>query len=194
MHDESTVDLQRRQFLLTCSRVLGGVGAVCALSPFVASWLPSDKARAAGSPVRVDLSGLEPGQQMTVEWQSKPVWIIRRTPDMLQQLQMSTTRLRDPQSLVTQQPSYAQNTHRSIKPDYLVLVGLCTHLGCSPQYEPKATALRPDWSGGFVCPCHGSLFDLAGRVYKNMPAPINLEVPPHHFVSEHVVIIGEDVS
>lgn len=186
------VDEQRRRFLLTATGVLGGVGVACALKPLVSSWLPSAKAQAAGAPVQVDLSRIEPGQQVTVEWRGKPVWIIRRTQEMLQQLRANDGQLRDPDSLVEQQPAYAQNEYRSINPEYLVLVGVCTHLGCSPKYTPLENELGPDWPGGFFCPCHGSTFDLAGRVFKGVPAPINLEVPPYQFISEHVIVIGQD--
>ena len=189
---EESVDEQRRRFLLTTTSVLGGVGALCALSPFIASWMPSDKAQAEGAPVQVDLSKMEPGQQVTVAWRGKPVWIIRRTPDMLKHLDEDRLRLRDPDSMVAQQPMYAQNIYRSIKPEYLVLVGICTHLGCSPKYKPFEKELGPDWPGGFYCPCHGSTFDLAGRVFNGVPAPINLEVPPYHYISEHVIVIGEE--
>ncbi|ETO92301.1 ubiquinol-cytochrome c reductase iron-sulfur subunit [Legionella oakridgensis] len=189
--DES-IDEQRRRFLLMTTGVLGGIGTLCALTPFITSWMPSAKARAAGAPVEVDLSKLEPGQQVTVEWRGKPVWIIRRTPEMLQHLNEIEGRLRDPNSLVEQQPEYAQNKYRSIKPEYLILVGICTHLGCSPKYKPYEKELGPEWPGGFYCPCHGSSFDLAGRVFKGVPAPINLEVPPYRFVKEHVIVIGED--
>jgi len=188
------VDETRRRFLLTSTSVLGGIGALCALTPFVASWMPSAKAEASGAPVEVDLSKMEPGQQVTVEWRGKPVWIIRRTKDMLRHLNDANARLRDPDSFVAQQPEYAKNRYRSIKPDYLVLVGICTHLGCSPKYKPYEKEMGPDWPGGFYCPCHGSSFDLAGRVFKDVPAPINLEVPPYRFVGEHVIIIGEDES
>ena len=190
--DESSIDQQRRQFLLTSAGVLGGVGAMCALSPFIASWMPSAKAEAAGAPVEVDLSTLEPGQQAIVEWRGKPVWIIRRTPEMLKHLDDDRARLRDPDSLVDQQPDYAKNHYRSVKPEYLVLVGICTHLGCSPKYKPFERELGPDWPGGFFCPCHGSMFDLAGRVFKNVPAPINLAVPPYRFINDTRIIIGED--
>ena len=186
------IDEERRRFLLTTTGVLGGIGALCALTPFVASWLPSAKAVAAGAPVQVDLSKMAPGQQVTVAWRGKPVWIIRRTPDMLKHLHESKATLRDPDSLVEQQPTYAKNEYRSIKPEYLVLVGICTHLGCSPKYKPFEKELGPDWPGGFYCPCHGSTFDLSGRVFKGVPAPINLEVPPYRFISEHEIIIGAD--
>ena len=188
-----SVDEQRRRFLLASTGVLGGVGALCVLTPFVSSWMPSAKAQAEGAPVQVDLSKLEPGQQVTVPWRGKPVWIIRRTPDMLKQLESEDKeQLRDPDSLVEQQPKYAKNKFRSINPEYLVLVGICTHLGCSPKYKPIEKELGPDWPGGFYCPCHGSLFDMAGRVFKGVPAPINLEVPPYRYISEHVIVIGED--
>ncbi len=187
-----SVDEQRRRFLLTTTGILGGVGAICALTPFVSSLLPSAKALASGAPVEVDLSKLMPGQQATVEWQGKPVWIIRRTQDMLKHLDEDRALLRDPDSLVTQQPNYAKNKFRSINPEYLVLVGICTHLGCSPKYKPTIKELGPDWPGGFYCPCHGSTFDLAGRVFKGVPAPINLEVPPYRFLNAHTIIIGEE--
>ena len=196
MHPEDSVkdpevDEQRRQFLLRSTAALGGVGAACALTPFVSSWLPSAKAQAAGAPVEVDLSSLEPGQQVTVEWRGKPVWIIRRTEEMLKNLPKVEDQLRDPQSLIDQQPEYAENQYRSIKPEYLVLIGICTHLGCSPKYTPDVEEIGPGWVGGFYCPCHGSTFDLAGRVFKGVPAPINLEVPPYEFISEHVIVIGQ---
>lgn len=187
----SSVDEDRRKFLLATTGVLGGVGAVCALSPFVSSWFPSAEAQAAGAPVEVDLSQLEPGQQVTVEWRGRPVWIVRRTKEMLKQIEEHPEFLRDPESRVNQQPEYAQNKYRSIKPEYLVLIGICTHLGCVPKYNPEEDSLEPDWPGGFFCPCHGSKFDLSGRVFKGAPAPINMEVPPYHFIDEHVIVIGE---
>lgn len=191
---EEEIDEQRRKFLLTTTGVLGGVGVACALTPFISSWLPSAKAEAAGAPVQVDLSKMEPGQQVTVEWRGRPVWIIRRTKEMLQHLAGHDEQLRDPDSLVEQQPEYAKNQHRSINPEYLVLIGICTHLGCSPKYTPVEDSLGPNWPGGFYCPCHGSTFDLAGRVFKGVPAPINLEVPPYQFLSEHVIVIGQDTK
>ena len=189
---QEPVDSKRRQFLLASAGILGSVGALCALKPFVSSWMPSAAAIAAGTPVEVDLSKIEPGQQVVVEWRGKPVWIIRRTSAMLEQLQQDPARLRDPDSLVNQQPSYANNYYRSIRPEYLVLIGICTHLGCSPKYKPFEAELGPDWPGGFFCPCHGSKFDLAGRVFRNVPAPINLAVPPYRFVSDTRIIIGEE--
>ena len=190
--EQSLPDASRRRFLLTAASTLGGIGALCALTPLVASWMPSAKAEAEGAPVEVDLSQMEPGQQAVVAWRGKPVWIIRRTPSMLAALSTEQVTLRDPDSLVPQQPFYAKNKFRSIKPEYLVLIGICTHLGCSPKYKPTEKELGPDWPGGFYCPCHGSLFDLAGRVLTGVPAPINLEVPPYRFVNEHTIIIGED--
>ncbi|WP_367606460.1 ubiquinol-cytochrome c reductase iron-sulfur subunit [Legionella sp. W05-934-2] len=189
--DESNIDQERRDFLLKTTGAIGGVGAACALTPFISSWLPSAKAQAAGAPVQVDLKDLEPGQQVTVEWRGKPVWILRRTKEMLEGLPKIQSSLRDPESLVDQQPEYAKNEYRSINPEYLVLVGICTHLGCVPKYTPNAEEFGADWMGGFYCPCHGSRFDFAGRVYKGVPAPINLQVPPYKFVSEHVIVIGE---
>jgi ubiquinol-cytochrome c reductase iron-sulfur subunit len=190
--NNEVVDEGRRRFLVTTTCVLGGVGALCALTPLVSSWLPSAKAQAEGAPVQVDLSKLEPGEQAVVEWRGKPVWIIRRTKEMLQKLSGNSANLRDPQSLVAQQPQYAQNEHRSLNPEYLVLLGICTHLGCAPKYKPTLADLGPDWPGGFFCPCHGSTFDLAGRVFKNVPAPINLEVPPHYFINQQTLVIGKD--
>lgn len=190
----NSIDEDRRRFLLTGTCVLGGIGAACALTPLVSSWLPSAKAQAAGAPVQVDLSRMQPGEQAIVEWRGKPVWIIRRTKEMLEHLNADTSLLRDPDSLVDQQPAYAQNIYRSINPEYLVLIGICTHLGCSPKYKPSLQELGPDWPGGFFCPCHGSTFDLSGRVFKGVPAPINLEVPPYHFLNEHTIVIGEDAK
>ncbi|USQ14303.1 ubiquinol-cytochrome c reductase iron-sulfur subunit [Legionella lytica] len=189
---DDSVDESRRRFLLGTTCVLGGVGALCALTPLVSSWLPSAKAQADGAPIQVDLSKMEPGEQAVVEWRGKPVWIIRRTQEMLQKLNENVSQLRDPQSFTAQQPTYAQNIHRSINPEYLVLIGICTHLGCSPKYKPTLGELGPDWPGGFFCPCHGSTFDLAGRVFKNVPAPINMEVPPHYFIDKHTLVIGEN--
>lgn len=185
------VDEKRRRFLLNGVGILGGISTIFAMTPFISSWFPSSKAKATGIPVEVDLSELEPGQQVTVEWRGKPVWIVRRTQKMLKNLSEHENQLRDPDSLVQQQPLYAKNRHRSINPEYLILIGICTHLGCSPKYTPNENSLGSDWPGGFYCPCHGSTFDMSGRVFKGVPAPINLEVPPYRFVSEHVVIIGE---
>lgn len=192
--DPQSIDEERRRFLLNTTCALGGVGALCALTPFVTSLLPSAKTQALGAPVEVDLSTLEPGQNAIIEWRGKPVWIIRRTKEMLDHLNGHNAELRDPDSLVDQQPEYAKNEYRSIKPEYLVLIGICTHLGCSPKYKPSLGELGNEWPGGFFCPCHGSTFDLSGRVFKGVPAPINLEVPPYRFINEHTIIIGEDTK
>lgn len=192
---DDRVDLRKRRFLTAAATVVGGVGAVYALVPFVASMQPSARAQAAGAPVEADISKLEPGQRLTVEWRGKPVWIVRRTEEVLKALPTLDGQLRDPKSEVdTQQPSYAQNEYRSIKPDIFVVIGICTHLGCSPTYRPDAGAadLGADWPGGFFCPCHGSRFDMAGRVYQGVPAPTNLEVPPYYFLSDARLLIGED--
>lgn len=191
------VNHERRRLFIGLTAATGAVGAVGAAVPFVGSWVPSARARAAGAPVTVDVSKLEPGQKMVVEWRGKPVWIVRRTAEALQDLSKVEGLLRDPHSdELAQQPSYAANDVRAIKPEYLVLVGLCTHLGCSPLYKPEVDTAEfgDDWFGGFYCPCHGSKFDLAGRVYKGVPAPTNLEVPPHYYVSDGVITIGEDGS
>jgi ubiquinol-cytochrome c reductase iron-sulfur subunit len=164
--------------------------------PFAASWLPSERAKAGGAPVVADISALEPGQIMTVEWRSKPVWIVRRTKEMLDGLVRADGKVSDPKSDVPMQPEYAKNEYRSIRPELLVLVGICTHLGCSPQSKPAEdkTEMGADWTGGFLCPCHGSKFDLAGRVYKGAPAPVNLEVPKYTFLSDTRILIGDDTK
>jgi ubiquinol-cytochrome c reductase iron-sulfur subunit len=186
----------RRRRLLAITSGLGLVGTAFAATPFVLSMMPSARAKASGAPVEVDIGKVEPGQLLTVEWRGKPVWILRRTPEMLKTLKEDEVFLADPKSSVdSQQPSYAQNVARSIKPEYLVLVGICTHLGCSPAQRLEAGAvsgLGDQWPGGFFCPCHGSKFDLSGRVYKNVPAPTNLEVPPYTYMSDTRIIIGVD--
>ena len=184
----------RRRFLTAATSVVGAVGMGFVLVPFISSMQPSAKARAAGAPVRADISKLESGQMIRVKWRGKPVWLVRRTEKMLEVLPTLDTTLRDPESLESIQPPYAQNEYRSIKPELLVTVGICTHLGCSPTYRPDVGAadLGADWEGGFFCPCHGSKFDLAGRVYKGVPAPTNLVIPPHSYLSETELLIGED--
>jgi ubiquinol-cytochrome c reductase iron-sulfur subunit len=189
---DDTIDTGRRRFLTAATTVIGGVGVVYAASPFISSWFPSAKAQALGAPVKIDLSKLEPGAQMTVEWRGQPVWVIHRTKPMLEKLPELDGLLRDPTSEHDQQPQYAHNEYRSIKPEYLVLIGICTHLGCVPMYRPDIGSIEPSWQGGFFCPCHGSKFDLAGRVYKGVPAPLNLVVPPYKYVSDTVIIVGED--
>lgn len=192
MTDQS-VDIERRKFLVTLTSIFGALGAAFATVPFIGSWFPSAKAKAAGAPVTADISRLEPDQRMVVEWRGKPVWIIRRSQENLDRLD-KVSNLRDPNSDVEQQPEYAKNTFRSINPEYLVLIGVCTHLGCSPTFVPGIGDLGPNWPGGFYCPCHGSKFDLAGRVFTGVPAPINLEVPPYRFIDDHTIIIGEHTT
>ncbi len=189
------IDKGRRRFLTQVSTGVGLAGSVVAATPFVLSMTPSARARAAGAPVEIDISKLEPGQMITEEWRGKPVWVISRTPEMLAGLKTVEPKLADPASNESEQPEYAQNQYRSTKPEILVLVGICTHLGCAPV---EKFAIGPDsefgadWTGGFFCPCHGSKFDLAGRVYANVPAPTNLEVPPYKFLSDTLLLIGED--
>ncbi|GAB4224102.1 MAG: ubiquinol-cytochrome c reductase iron-sulfur subunit [Gammaproteobacteria bacterium] len=190
--EQRSVDQKRRRFLKSTTALLSGVGVVAASVPFVASWLPSAQAQAAGAPREVDISKLAPGELITVEWRGKPVWIIMRTPQMLQDLTKNESHLRDPDSVASIQPDYVDKRNRALKPNILVLIGICTHLGCAPSYEPEIGALGPAWRGGFFCPCHGSSFDLAGRVYTGVPAPINLEVPPYYYASDNVIIVGED--
>lgn len=192
--DKEGIDDNRRQFLVSTTTLLGLIGIGAASVPFASSWWPSARAKALGAPVEVDLSKMEPGQMVVVEWRGKPVWIVKRTQAMLEKLDTHNSNLRDPDSKVEQQPDYAKNQYRSINPVYLVLIGICTHLGCSPKYKPTLGELGPNWPGGFYCPCHGSTFDLAGRVFKGVPAPINLEVPPHHYIKQDVLVIGEDKS
>jgi ubiquinol-cytochrome c reductase iron-sulfur subunit len=188
------VDLKRRRMLTAATSVVGAVGAGYVVYPFLAAWAPSEKAKAAGAPVEADISKLEPGQMMRVKWRGKPVWIVHRTEKNLQDLPSLDEKLSDPTSEMPQQPSYCKNAHRSIKPKYLVAIGICTHLGCSPTYRPDVAPadLGPEWVGGFFCPCHGSRFDLAARVFKGVPAPTNLVIPPHQYLSDDLLLIGED--
>ena len=191
---DQKVDAGRRQLLLATSAA-GGVAVAATAVPFVASLTPSERAKAAGAPVEVDISKLQPGQMMTVEWRGKPVWIINRTKEMLDSLKKTDGEVSDPNSEKPQQPEYAKNEGRSIKPEIFVAVGICTHLGCSPSDKFKTGAesgVSADWPGGFLCPCHGSTFDLAGRVYKNKPAPDNLEIPPHKYLADTKILIGDD--
>jgi len=190
---EKKIDNTRRNLLVATAAVSGAAGAAVAV-PFAWSWWPSERAKAAGAPVEADISALAPGELAVVEWRGKPVWIMRRTKEMLDAVRKADDKVTDPQSKDSPQPEYAKNANRSIKPEVLVLVGICSHLGCSPQSkgaEAKAE-MGADWAGGFLCPCHGSKFDLAGRVYKGAPAPINLEVPPHTYLSDTKLLIGED--
>lgn len=193
MDDRVKVDRTRRNLILATSAA-GGVAAAGAAVPFVASMWPSERAKAAGAPVEFDISGLMPGELAVVEWRGKPVWIMRRTKAMLEGIKQADARVSDPGSEVDQQPKYAKNEFRSIKPDLMVLVGVCTHLGCSPKEKTAddKAEMGGDWPGGFYCPCHGSKFDLAGRVFRGSPAPKNLEVPPYEYVSDNTLVIGED--
>jgi len=185
----------KRRFLLAATTVAGGAAAVAAASPFFLSWFPSERAKAAGAPVEFDMSKVEPGMLVTVEWRGKPVWIVHRTKEMLDSLDAVASELADPGSDVTMQPDYCKNKERAQKPQYLVVEGICTHLGCSPTALLKSgteSGLGEGWKGGFYCPCHGSKFDLAGRVFKGVPAPTNLRIPAHTYLSETRVLIGED--
>lgn len=183
------VDRARRCFLKKSSQVLACVGVACAMTPLVGSLRPNASTLAEIHPVQVDLKDLAPGQQMIVSWQDQPVLIVRRTLTMQKNLQFQRAQLRDPDSHVRQQPESARNKFRSLHPEYIILLGVCTHLGCSPRYDP--VVVEPGWHGGWVCPCHGSRFDLAGRVFKDVPAPVNMRVPPYRFISDHEIIIGE---
>ena len=194
---DQCMDKSRRNWLIATS-VAGGVGGVAVALPLVNTFAPSERAKAAGAPVEIDIAGMQPGELRTVEWRGKPVWVVRRTPDMVESLKKTDAEVADPKSERNPgdlTPEYARNQYRSIKPEYLVAVGICSHLGCSPtaKFQTGAQPSLPDnWEGGFLCPCHGSTFDLAGRVFKNKPAPDNLEVPPHMYVSDTKLIIGED--
>ena len=195
--DKQQIDSSKRTWLIASS-CAGAAGAVATAIPFVSTFQPSERAKAAGAAVEVDIAGLKPGEKVTVEWRGKPVWVVRRTPEQLAALATLTGQLADPESKRKPDeftPVYARNEARSIKPEYFVAVGICTHLGCSPsdKFQTGAQPSLPnDWQGGFFCPCHGSTFDMAGRVYKNKPAPDNLEVPPHMYLSDSKLLIGED--
>jgi ubiquinol-cytochrome c reductase iron-sulfur subunit len=183
----------RRKFLTLTTGVVGAVGAAAVAVPFVKSWSPSEKAKAAGAPVTVDISKIQPGQLIRVEWRGKPVWVVSRTQKIIDELGTLDSKLRDPASSEAQQPEYATNALRSLKEDLFVAVGICTHLGCSPTYLPDSFSEQVEGvESGFFCPCHGSKFDMAGRVFQNVPAPLNLVIPPHYFVSETQILIGLD--
>ena len=188
------VDRGRRRLLVTATSLTGAAGVVFAATPFLASWKPSARAKALGAPVEIDISKLEPGAMLKVEWRGKPVWVVRRTPEMLKQLDLATPFLLDPDSDASKQPAYAKNEGRSRKPEYFVVLGVCTHLGCSPmaKFQRDDVTVAADWPGGFYCPCHGSKFDLAGRVFKGVPAPSNLEVPPYTFLADGRILVGSD--
>jgi ubiquinol-cytochrome c reductase iron-sulfur subunit len=182
-------DNSRRRFLTAATVVVGAVGTAAMAVPFLGSWSPSARAKSAGAPVQANIGKLQPGQQIIVKWRGKPVWVVRRDQKALATLPKVTDLLRDPGSDESKQPEYARNEQRSRKPEFLIVEGICTHLGCSPTYQPEITT---DFEGGFFCPCHGSKFDLAGRVYSGVPAPTNLTIPPHYFVNDDVILIGED--
>lgn len=188
------VDNKRRRVLLAATSVVGAIGAGFVAVPFIASMNPSAKARAAGAPVEADISRLEPGALLRVKWRGKPVWVVHRTEKMLSLLPELEPKLADPDSTASEQPPYTQNKVRSIKPQYFVAIGICTHLGCAPTYRPEVAPedLGAEWKGGFFCPCHGSTFDLAGRVYAGVPAPTNLVIPKHTYLSETTILVGED--
>lgn len=189
------VNESRRRVLIGATCAVGAVGAVGAAIPFVGSWSPSAKAKAAGAPVKANISKIEPGAMITVEWRGKPVYVVRRTEETVANLSKTEDLVRDPNSETPQQPDYVDSQHRAIKPEILVLLGLCTHLGCAPMFRPEVGAADlggDSWQGGFFCPCHGSKFDLAGRVFKAVPAPINLQVPPHSYETDNVLVIGVD--
>lgn len=190
----NNVDRSKRLLLVSASVAAGGAAAAGAGTPFVMSLMPSERAKAAGAPVEVDINAIEPGTMMVVEWQGKPVWIVRRTPAMLDLLGKHNDDLADADSSVQQQPEYCNNPYRSIKPEVLVVLGVCTHLGCSPTFRPEVAPpdLGDKWPGGWFCPCHGSRFDMAARVYKGVPAPTNLVVPPHKYLSDSRLLIGDD--
>lgn len=192
----SDIDTGRRRFLTGAVTVMGGIGGAFAAVPFIAAWTPSDRAKAIGAPVEVDISKLEPGQATRVKWQGKPVIVVRRTEASLASIKKLNDKVRDPESREEQQPEYATNEFRSIKPEILVLVSICTHLGCAPSYRPEVAPadLGPEWQGGFFCPCHGSRFDLAGRVYASVPAPTNLLVPPHKYLGDGRILVGVDAE
>ena len=190
------VNAGRRRFLVAATSVVGAAGAVGAAVPFVGSWFPSAKAKAAGAPVKVNVSKIEPGQQMIAEWRGQPVFIVRRTQEILGNLTKIEGDLSDPDSKASVQPTYVDPKTRSIKPEVLLLIGICTHLGCSPTFRPEVAPadLGPKWVGGYFCPCHGSHYDLAGRVFKSQPAPLNLPVPPHSYESDEIIVVGVDTE
>jgi ubiquinol-cytochrome c reductase iron-sulfur subunit len=193
---QQEIDKGRRKFLVAATTGVSVAGGVAVAWPFLASMLPSARAKAAGAPVEVDISKIEPGSMLTVEWRGKPVWVVNRSKEMLDLLGKHDEVLADPASEATMQPSYCKNATRSIKPEYLVAVGICTQLGCSPTFRKEigAADMGADWPGGFFCPCHGSKFDLAARVYKGVPAPVNLEIPMHKYLSDSTLLIGLDDS
>lgn len=194
MGSEAVVNNGKRRFLIGATSVVGGIGVIGAATPFVMSLFPSEAAKAAGAPVEVDISKIEPGMKINVGWRGKPIWLLNRTAAMLATLPKMDDRVVDPKSEVDHQPAYCKNEGRSIKPNMWIAIGICTHLGCSPTFRPEVAPadLGPEWLGGFFCPCHQSKFDLAGRVFKGVPAPTNLWIPPHRYATDSKVVIGED--
>lgn len=187
------VNTGRRKFLTLTTGIVGGIGVATVAVPFIKSWSPSAKAKAAGAPVSIDISKIQPGQLILVEWRGKPVWVVSRTPKTLNELDSHVDKLRDPNSIEAQQPNYAKNPQRSLKPEIFVAVGICTHLGCSPSYLADSFSEQVEGvTSGFFCPCHGSKFDMAGRVFQNVPAPLNLVIPPYYYISDTQILIGQD--
>lgn len=196
MATDAVVNKDKRRFLIGATSVVGGIGVAAMAAPFVISLFPSERAKAAGAPVEVDISKIEPGQKINVAWRGKPVWLLNRTPEMLATLPKLDSRVADPHSEVDHQPPYCKNEWRSIKKEWWIAIGICTHLGCSPTFRPEVAPpdLGPDWLGGFFCPCHQSKYDLAGRVFKSMPAPTNLVIPPYKYLSDTRISVGEDTK
>jgi len=188
------VDRSKRRFLIAATTAVGGVAGIAVMVPFVMSMLPSERAKAAGAPVEVDISKIEPGMLLAIAWQGKPVWVVNRTKEMLDMLPKNDPHLLDPKSLQSEQPTYCKNEWRSIKPEFLVVVGICTHLGCSPTFRKDVGAadLGADWPGGWFCPCHGSKYDLAARVFKDVPAPLNMAIPPYKYINNGRILVGDD--
>lgn len=186
------IDQKRRCFLRRATTAVGGIGLAAASVPFFSYWMPSADTEAAAAPIKIDISALKPREQLTVPWRGMPVWVISRDPEMMDTLAKLDNTLRDPLSEQDQQPDYCKNTHRSIKPEIYVAIGICTHLGCVPTYRPDVASVDPQWLGGFYCPCHGSKYDVAGRVYKDVPAPLNLKIPRHMYVSDTEILVGQD--
>jgi ubiquinol-cytochrome c reductase iron-sulfur subunit len=189
---QDEIDQKRRCFLRRATTTVGGIGLAAASVPFLSYWMPDEVSKAAAEPIKINISSLKPREQLTIPWRSMPIWIIYRDQAMLDTLFKLTDTLRDPLCEQDQQPSYCKNTHRSIKPQFYIAIGICTHLGCVPTYRPDHASVSPDWLGGFYCPCHGSRYDLAGRVYKDVPAPLNLKIPRHMYVSDTEIMIGQD--
>jgi ubiquinol-cytochrome c reductase iron-sulfur subunit len=186
------IDKKRRCFLRTATTAVGGIGLAAASVPFFSYWMPDAATEASAAPIKIDISALKPREQLTVPWRGMPVWIISRDQEMLDSLSKLTSTLRDPLCEQDQQPAYCKNTNRSIKTQIFVTIGICTHLGCVPTYRPDVASVSPDWQGGFYCPCHGSKYDLAGRVFKDVPAPLNLKIPRHMYVSDTEILVGQD--